>query len=169
MCAGRIATVLLAWGLMLAPALSFATVGELGPEGAKQLDDIKTRMAPEPYKPSNAPGCQRWKGKGLYSRDVGLDTYCLRGCELGLVDADGSRAQWEFTGQRCRARPPRGGHQGRADDAVSPVAAPAPAAESVSDHPVVRYVPAPARKGQAKNYHETPREAPPPGHRAVSK
>jgi len=167
--AGRIATALFAWGLLLAPSFAWSTVVELTPDAAKQLDELKSRMAPAPYTPGNAPGCQRWKGKGLMSRDLGLDTYCLRGCELGLVDADGARAQWEFTGQRCSTRGARAGPEGRGDVAASPVAAPAPAVEPSYDHPTVRSVRVPAAKGQAKNYDATPIDGPPPGYRAGRK
>lgn len=87
--------------LCLLSLTSYATIGGLTPDGAKNLDEVKKRAEPAPYVPANAPGCARWKGKGIVVRDRGEQTMCASGCALQLEDSDGRAARWVVSGERC--------------------------------------------------------------------
>jgi len=149
-------------GLMLAP-LSHSQIGHgLTPEQLEQLEEIKRQLAPAPYVPSNAPGCERWKGRAVIVRPT-PDRLCSSGCQMELEEEWGESSRWVVTGQRCQGRP----QQARqiAPGSTQPVAR-AQVAERVA---LPRYVaPMPAR-GQAKNHGPGQQiiDGPPPGFRAA--
>lgn len=98
-----IATVALALGGLLAPHFVFAGFGQqLDDDKSRQLDDVKKRMEPEPYKPL-PHACERWKGKAFTARydPAGLSEGCIAQCKVALVEASGRTGRWEITGERC--------------------------------------------------------------------
>lgn len=101
----RLASVLGIIAGALASPLSFSAgyVGELTEDQAKQLDEQAKRMAPAPYVPGNAPGCERWKGRAVIVSPT-PDRLCSSGCALEIEDEWGNSSRWVVTGKRCERR-----------------------------------------------------------------
>lgn len=80
-------------------ASSAFAIGGLSPDGAKELDEVKRRMEPKPYVPSNAPGCARWKGRGFLG-SASRSSLCVSGC-TAVATAPG---RFVVSGEACSAR-----------------------------------------------------------------
>lgn len=129
---------------------------------AKELEEARRRMESKPYQPSNAPGCQRWRGRALLAVS-GITTPCSSGCALEETDW----GRYEFTGARCSASSRVVATPPAAAVTTTPVAAP-----GEPERPVLpRYQRPEPLPGKAVNHGpgQWVIEGPPPGFRATQK